>query len=234
MQSHRPWFQQFTTVCSLCLLSLFLPNMYPTPVHSRPQREVAPVAYVAQAAQAAHASHTAQPPAPNPSSFYRGSQPATIAPPDLSISKHHTYVMSPPASGQQPQQAAGLLRYTLSVSNAASAGPITAISPIIVIDEIPAGLANVRLLAAPDWNIALSSPTSPLTLTATYTGSAPIQPGQTLPEIVYSGNLTPQGMPTLLNTARVETPGDVNVENNQAADRVYMPYAQRGREVDGR
>ena len=113
-QSRRPWFQQFTTLCSLCLLSLFLPNMYPTPVRSRPQIKIVSVA------------HAAQPPAPNPSFFYRGSKEANIALPDLAISKHHLFVMSPPATSQHSQPAAGLLRYTLSVSNAPDAGPVTA------------------------------------------------------------------------------------------------------------
>src|SRR5689334_9124800 len=215
-QSRRPWFQQFTTLCSLCLLSLFLPNMYPTPVRSRPL-----IAMVSLAREV----HAAQPPAPNPGAFYRGIQRASVGPPDLAIVKHHIYVLRPPESSQL---AAGLLRYSISVSNVASAGPVTAGSPIIVIDEIPAGLANVRLLTATDWNVTVSGTTSPLTLTATYTGSAAIAPGQTLPEIAYSGNLTPQGMPLLLNTARVETPEDVNLENNQAVDWVYTPY-MRGR-----
>ncbi len=125
--------------------------------------------------------------------------------PDLTISKTH--------AGSGPFQVGQQVTYTLSVSNGIAAGSVDLGQDITVTDSIPAGLSNVTASGS-SWNITTTS----TTITATYTGSYPVNPHVTLSPITVTGILNSGAIGDLDNTATVSTPLDTDTANNSATD----------------
>ena len=86
---------------------------------------------------------------------------------------------------------------------------------------IPLGLTNIATSSS-NWHITLTSNTSPALLQAIYTGPYPINPGEGLPEIVITGTLTTDALPSLTNLAKVSVNGDTNLTNNIVTNSVQV------------
>jgi len=131
---------------------------------------------------------------------------------DLAISKTNL--------GGTSAQVGQATSFNLVVSNVGTS-PVVAPNPIIVTNVLPVGLSNVSATGT-NWAITLSSPTSPNTITATYTGPYPVNPGQSLPPITITGTFTSAAVPSVTCSATVRTPGDTNPANNTATDTVQV------------
>lgn len=134
-------------------------------------------------------------------------------PPDLSIVKTHT--------GGNSFQVGQSVTYHLQVSNSSDAGPVVASNAITVTDPIPAGLQQLTA-SGTNWNITLSSTTSPVTMTATYTGAYPVNLGTALPTINITGILASAAVGNLTNTATVSTPNDSGPLNNSSSNSIVV------------
>lgn len=124
----------------------------------------------------------------------------TTVPPDLGITK--TTNAPTVAVGQNAV-------YTLTVRNAASAGP--PIGPITVTDTIPTGL-NLVSAVGTNWTCSASGQL----LSCTYNGLPPA-PGAVLPPITVTTLATAAAASNVTNGATVATPGDSNPTNDNAA-----------------
>jgi uncharacterized repeat protein (TIGR01451 family) len=132
--------------------------------------------------------------------------PISICPPDLAITKTHL--------GAGPFQVGQSVNFILGVTDVTGSGPVLTGDPIIVTDQLPAGLVSPLPNASSDWTTNINSGV----LTATYTGPLPIDPGTTLSPIQLSGQLTNDALSSLSNTATVSVPGDSNLTNNTSSD----------------
>jgi uncharacterized repeat protein (TIGR01451 family) len=114
-----------------------------------------------------------------------------------------------------------LIMYTLTGSDLSTAGPVLGNDPITITDTIPAGLTGITTTASiSDWSINLSDTSGPATLTATYIGAYPVNPGMIMPPITITGTLTPAAIPNLANTVTISTPKDTNATNNTDANTI--------------
>jgi uncharacterized repeat protein (TIGR01451 family) len=111
--------------------------------------------------------------------------------------------------------------YILTGSDVSTAGPVIASDSIIITETIPAGLTGITATgSSTNWTLSLSATSGPATLTATYIGSYPVNPGTALPPITITGTLTSAAMPTLSNTATIHTPKDINATNDTASNSI--------------
>ncbi len=118
---------------------------------------------------------------------------------DIAITKTHTgdFVVGVPGV------------YTLSVRNVGSgslAGPIT------VSDPVPAGL-NAVSAAGTGWACGVSGQD----VTCTVTPAGGLASGATLPGISVTVLATPAAVPSVINTATVANPNDLNPDNNASS-----------------
>ncbi|GCE04751.1 DUF11 domain-containing protein [Dictyobacter aurantiacus] len=105
--------------------------------------------------------------------------------------------------------------FFIAVSNVSDSASVDDPSIIMVNDVIPIGLNNIHV-EGKNWHFNVSDHNSPSVIDASFTGSAPLMPGQTLPVITITGRLTNDAVPTLTDTATVDLDGDsdVNTDNN--------------------
>lgn len=127
--------------------------------------------------------------------------------PDLTISKTH--------SGSSPFRVGQTVDFTISVSNLFGAGALLNGEPVTVTDTLPDGLVNV-VVSGTNWDTTVNFNV----LTATYTGPYPVTGGSSLPNIVVSGLLTSDAVPTLTNGAFVSDARDSNLQNNWSDDSI--------------
>ena len=104
--------------------------------------------------------------------------------------------------------------YTIEVTNSPNADPIPVGIPITVTDLAALGLSNVTPSAASGWSFAISNTTSPSLITATYTGTMPIGPGQSLPPITVTGTANGAVLGLIANTSTASVPGDLDLAND--------------------
>ncbi len=128
------------------------------------------------------------------------SDPTTVEqrPPDLALATSH--------SGQFIGATNG--NYTLTVSNASSAGPT--VGPITVTDTLPTGLSFVSGSGA-GWSCQHAGQT----VTCTHAGA--LAPGASS-AISLTVFVSPSAVPGVTNTASVATPTETNTANNSASD----------------
>ncbi|GCE26682.1 hypothetical protein KDA_21660 [Dictyobacter alpinus] len=137
----------------------------------------------------------------------------TPLPPDLSLKLSHE---------DQPHFLVGdRIMYHIDTQNGDSAGLLTTANSIQVTSTIPIGFRDLHATGQ-DWQITLSSTTSPALLTAVYQGSYPILLGGHLPGIVLQGQFTSDAMPQLLLSATVSAPGDTNKLNDTGYDTLLV------------
>ena len=142
-----------------------------------------------------------------------GTPTVTVTPgaaPDLSIVKVNL--------GGDHFKVGDKVTYVIIVSNPFVDGVVT--SPITVSDIIPLGLSNVEV-KAPLWNTLVSYDTSPTVITANYNGDLPIAPGETLSPITITGTLNANAVPSLTDTATVDTLNNIG-DNNTSTDTVFV------------
>jgi hypothetical protein len=113
------------------------------------------------------------------------------------------------------------VNYVMTVTNLPATGSETDPNSIVVTDVIPVGMTNLTAQAR-DWNITLTSTTSPSTITATYVGTYPVTAGTNMPPIFMSGTLTDTAGPVFTNTASVAAPGDPNPSLNTSVDSIFV------------
>ncbi len=115
-------------------------------------------------------------------------------PPDLSITKTH-----PVANYQAGQN----ITFTLTVTNAASAGPVVA-GPITVTDTLPAGLSNISV-SGTTWNFSTVAPSIRLSQTHNHPhvgqSGLPVSSSPMTPHVGQSG-LPVSGSPNQRNPRR--------------------------------
>ena len=111
--------------------------------------------------------------------------------------------------------------YQLNTQNVAGAGPVTAPDSVVVTFVIPVGLRHIQVVGY-DWNVITSSDMSPTLITATYFGTYPVLPGQVLPPLSITGQLTTDASPHLTTTAVVGALNDANPANNVVYDTVFV------------
>ncbi len=131
--------------------------------------------------------------------------------PDLAIAKTHL------ESG--PFQIGDAVNFLLAVTNVGK-GSVLSNEPIVVTDHIPSGFSSVQASGL-DWYVTVLNNT----VIAVYTGSYPVDPDISLPNIIVSGQLTSDSHPTLTNTATVITPRDKNPGNNISTERIIVQAA---------
>ncbi len=121
-----------------------------------------------------------------------------VVPPDLALTKAHSGNFIVGQNGA----------YTLSVGNAATAGPTT--GPITATDTLPAGLSFLS---------GIGSGTRPAAVgqTVTRTNPSPLPPGASS-KVVLEVGIGPAARPSVTNTATVSTSNETNVANNRASD----------------
>ena len=136
-----------------------------------------------------------------------------VAKPDLAITLTHD-------EGNHYQSGQKIV-YQLNVQDMATAGPVTVPGTIVVTFVIPVGLRHIQVVGY-DWNVISSSDMSPTLTTATYFGPYPVQPGQALPPLFVSGQLTEDASPDLTTTAVVGALNDADPANNIAYDTVFV------------
>src|SRR5437667_51626 len=117
--------------------------------------------------------------------------------PDLAMAKRHTAAFVDGATGT----------YTLVVTNV---GTTPTSGPITVTDPLPAGLSFVSGTGA-GWNFAAAGGT------VTATNNGPIAAGDSL-VFTLTVNVAPAAVPSVTNTATVNTAGDPYAANNTASD----------------
>jgi uncharacterized repeat protein (TIGR01451 family) len=132
--------------------------------------------------------------------------------PDLAVTQS-TIGSSPFAAGQQ-------LGYVLSVKNVSATGSVSSL--IRLTEVIPVGLTNVSVSAGAGWHITQSSTTSPLLVSATYSGSYPVAPGETLAPLFVIGKVSAGIISSITCTAVVGVAGDLNPSNNLANNTVSV------------
>lgn len=123
----------------------------------------------------------------------------TTVPPDLSITKQAVGDFTVGQNGT----------YTLSVTNAASAGP--AASPITVKDTLPPGLTFVTA-SGTGWSCSANG--QEVSCTFTPTPNAPVGAGATLPPITLTVKVAAPAFPQVTNTATVDTPDEGDPNDN--------------------
>jgi uncharacterized repeat protein (TIGR01451 family) len=130
----------------------------------------------------------------------------TVAGPDLTIAKSH----NTNAVRGQP------VTYTIQVTNLGSAATV---APTTVTDTLPAGLTAISLSGA-GWNCTLA------TLTCVFPGPTPAGNGESpITLVAMVDNNAPN---TVVNTATVTGPVDVNPGNNTAMDQTAVSAAGVG------
>ncbi len=141
-----------------------------------------------------------------------------IAPPDVAIALTH--------EGGDHFKKDQKITYQLQVQDVVVTGPVTLADSIKVTFVVPVGLRQI-MVSGQSWDMSLSATMSPAVLTATYIGPYPALPGQLLPPIFVTGQLTEDAIPSLTTTATVGTPGDSNPANNIAFDTVFVKQTQQ-------
>ncbi len=111
--------------------------------------------------------------------------------------------------------------YLLFAGNSYQAGPVVEPDSITVTDTIPLGLKHIQVKGT-HWRVNLSDTTSPAIVSATYTGVYPVEAGMFLPTLTISGELTSGAVPSFTDTALVDTPADVNMNNNTATITTFV------------
>ncbi len=137
-------------------------------------------------------------------------------PPDLALVKTNT--------GGNTFEVGHTVTYRLQVSNASTTGPVVSSQDITVTDPMPVGLQQVSATGT-GWSFSINTATSPITVTATYTGAYPVTPQAVLPTFTITGTLTSAAMGNLTNTATVSTPNDSVTSNNSGADSIMVNAA---------
>ena len=135
--------------------------------------------------------------------------------PDLAISKSN--------DGLSSFVVGDTIAYHIAVndSDKLGTGPVIVPNSITITDTTPAGLMNISA-AGTNWNLSVSSSTSPATITGTYVGTYPVLPGTMLPVITVTGVFNDSAVPKVTDTATVNTPGDTNPGNNMSSDTVMV------------
>src|SRR5579883_421838 len=107
--------------------------------------------------------------------------------------------------------------FNLLVTNTNAAGNENSANSITISDVIPTGLTNVSVNGQ-NWTIDAPAPgqVGPTLVTATYTGTYPVAPGQTLTPFSITGTLTAAALPLLTNTVIVNSPDNTDLLNNFA------------------
>lgn len=142
--------------------------------------------------------------------------PTKVSQPDLFISKTHL-------NGNRVFRVGQRVTFLVVVGDTPTAGPVPVGSTITVTDVLPEGLRNIQVNAQ-GWHINTSNNRSPSVITATFNGG--VQPGQLLPVIRISGELTNQAVPSFTNTATVDVKDDACPENNTATDTICVERQQ--------
>ena len=110
--------------------------------------------------------------------------------------------------------------YVLVVSDLPGASSVVSPNPITVSDAIPVGESNLQA-DGQGWSFTYSNQSGPAIITATYTGSYPVAAGTTLPSITITATLTSDAIPSVTDTATVDTLGNLGTYNT-ATDTVYV------------
>lgn len=105
--------------------------------------------------------------------------------------------------------------YTVVVRTAAHTSAIHSDIPITFTDNIPAGLSNIST-TGDHWDLKVSSKVSPSSVTGTYKGSYPIEPGVSLPAVVIKGSINKHASNVLTNSASVNVWGNTDKTHNKA------------------
>ncbi len=95
------------------------------------------------------------------------------------------------------------VNYSVVVSNDPAGGPITTPGSFSVSYVMPLGLSEVEV-KGDNWHFLVSDRTSPLQITAEYTGTFPIEPGTNLPAISITGTLNKDAVPSLTTTTAID------------------------------
>ena len=131
-------------------------------------------------------------------------------PPDLTVSS--------PVVVNANYSAGDVVDFDFTVSNASTAGPVSAQNSITLTTLLPPGLTGVTA-SGTNWALTSSSSIDGSTIvTLTYTGTYPIAAGAQLPIVTVSGTLaTPIPQGTYTAVAIAATPADTDPANNSAA-----------------
>ncbi|WP_198925668.1 hypothetical protein [Dictyobacter vulcani] len=120
--------------------------------------------------------------------------------------------------------------YTLTATNAKTAGPVVSPNAIIVSDIIPIGEKNLQAFGS-GWSFTISSTTSPAVITATFVGPFPVKAGESLPPITITAILTEDAVPSITDTATVDTPRNIGTYST-ATDTVFVEEQQNPQHHD--
>jgi uncharacterized repeat protein (TIGR01451 family) len=126
--------------------------------------------------------------------------PTSMPAPDLIFSKTHL--------GGDTFNVGDSITYVMTVRNRAGAGSVPGGMPVVVTDNVPAGLSDVSADGGPDWQITITPNKNGTTVKATYIGLYPIAPGTTLAEIRVTGTINENAVGGFVNGASVNAPGD--------------------------
>jgi uncharacterized repeat protein (TIGR01451 family) len=126
----------------------------------------------------------------------------TTVPPDLSIAKSHTGNFTAGQTGT----------FTITVSNAATAGPTSGM--VTVSDTLPTGLTATAVTGT-GWACAVGA-------TVSCTRNDALAAGASYPAITLTANVASNAPASVTNTSMVSGGGDTNPANNSASDTVTV------------
>ena len=122
--------------------------------------------------------------------------------PDLTITKTH--------GGDFTQGQVSGAGYTITVSNAASGGPVLTGNTVTVVDTLPTGLTATLMTGPPSWNCVLA--------TVTCTTNDFLSAGQSYPAITLLVSVAGNAGSPLINSVTVSGGGETNTANDTATD----------------